>query len=242
MLNKLRNPVSFYKLVVLIFSTSLPALLLAQDSSYTRPQLTDKWREYRQQVLHDTAKKMVELRSLMPGLVYELRYAGRNNFMQREMYPSGTSFTFLRKPAAEALQKVQGELRTKGLGLKIFDAYRPWSVTAKFWELVHDERYVANPSKGSGHNRGIAVDLTLINLSTGQELNMGTAFDNFTDTARADFANLPPDVLQNRQLLRTTMEKYGFKVLDTEWWHFYLPESSRFEVLDIPFRKLKKRL
>src|SRR5437867_1601617 len=83
------------------------------------------------------------------------------------------------------------ELNEKGLGLKIFDAYRPYSVTVKFWELIKDERYVANPSKGSGHNRGIAVDLTIIHLKTNEELNMGTGFDNFTDTAHQAFVNLP---------------------------------------------------
>lgn len=242
MFNKIRNPFSFYHLVLLIFSTVHFHLTNAQDSAYTRPVLTNNWKVYKAQVLHDPAKKMVELRSLIPGLVYELRYAGHNNFMKRRMYPIGTNTTFLRKPAAEALQKVQAELKAKGLGLKIFDAYRPWSVTAKFWELVHDERYVANPTKGSGHNRGISVDLTLINLKTSEELNMGTGFDNFTDTAHADFKQLPADVLQNRQTLRSAMEKQGFKVLDTEWWHFYLPASSGFEILDIPFRKLGKRL
>jgi len=135
---------------------------------------------------------------------------------------------------------VQKELNENGVGLKIFDAYRPYSVTVKFWELVHDERYVANPSKGSGHNRGIAVDLTIINLKTGRELNMGTGFDNFSDTAHQTFTSLPEEILQNRVLLKSTMEKYGFKALDTEWWHFFLTDGSRFEILDIEFKKLKK--
>ena len=128
------------------------------------------------------------------------------------------------------------------MGLKIFDAYRPYSVTVKFWELVKDERYVAHPGKGSGHNRGIAVDLTIIDLASGQELDMGTGFDNFSDTAHSDYTQLPEKVLQNRQLLRSLMEKNGFKVLETEWWHFYLPGSNHYEILDIPFNKLKKKL
>jgi D-alanyl-D-alanine dipeptidase len=126
--------------------------------------------------------------------------------------------------------------------LKIFDAYRPYSVTVKFWELVKDERYVANPSKGSGHNRGIAVDLTVINLKTGKELNMGTGFDNFSDTAHHAFTKLPEEVLQNRLLLRSTMEKYGFKAFDTEWWHYYLANGERFGILDIGFKKMMKKL
>lgn len=158
--------------------------------------------------------------------------------MHRLMYPAGTSRSFLRMPAARALARVQQELAAQGLGLKIFDAYRPYSVTVKFWELVKDERYVANPAKGSGHNRGIAVDLTIIDLQTGRELDMGTGFDNFTDTAHQSFTDLPSTVLENRRLLRTVMEKYGFVALETEWWHYYLRDGAHFELLDIPFKKL----
>jgi zinc D-Ala-D-Ala dipeptidase len=240
MLNKIRNPFCIYLLVTVIFSTGFKGKTYAQDSSYTRPPVTDQWKVYRDQALHDSSKKMVELKSMIPGIVYDLRYAGINNFMRRRMYAAGTNNTFLRLPAAKALRQVQMELNEKGLGLKIFDAYRPYSVTVLFWELVKDERYVANPSKGSGHNRGIAVDLTIIDSKTGKELDMGTGFDNFTDTAHSTFTALPEQVLQNRKLLRTTMEKYGFKVLDTEWWHFYLPDASRYEILDIEFKKMKR--
>ena len=183
---------------------------------------------------------MIELKSIVPGIVYDFRYATTNNFMKRLMYPAGTNITFLRLPAARALQNVQQELKQSGLGLKIFDAYRPYAVTVKFWELVKDERYVANPSKGSGHNRGIAVDLTIINLKTGKELNMGTGFDNFTDSAHHTFASLPEEVLQNRILLKSSMEKYGFKAFNTEWWHYFLADGSKFEILDIDFKKLRR--
>ena len=93
---------------------------------------------------------------------------------------------------------------------------------------------------GSGHNRGIAVDLTIINLSTKKEFDMGTGFDNFSDTAHHAFTQLPSAVLQNRQLLKKIMEDHGFKALDTEWWHYYLPNSRQYELLDIPFARLKK--
>lgn len=162
--------------------------------------------------------------------------------MKRLMYPANTQVTFLRLPAVRALQKVQAELNSKGLGMKIFDAYRPYSVTEKFWKLVHDERYVANPANGSGHNRGASVDLTIINLQTGKELDMGTGFDNFTDTAHHSFTALSESVLQNRLLLKSTMEKYGFNALETEWWHYSLPQSKRFELLNISFKKLKHHL
>lgn len=241
-MNKVSNRWYISGTAVLIFSTFVVAQVAAQDSDYSKLLVTNKRNVYKEQVKQDADKQMIELRSLMPGLVYDLRYAGTNNFMKLQMYPKNTSITFLRLPAAIALQKVQHELNEKGLGLKIFDAYRPYSVTVKFWQLVGDERYVANPAKGSGHNRGIAVDLTLIDLKTGDELNMGTGFDNFTDTAHSAFTNLPKEVLQNRKLLRSTMEKYGFIVLETEWWHYFLKDGEKFELLDIDFKKLRKNI
>ena len=242
MANKIRKRFYIQQLLLLIFSTSLYLQVSAQDSGFVRPPVTAKLKIYKAQIKNDPEKRMVELKSFVPGIVYDLRYATVNNFMRQLMYPKKTTITCLRLPAAEALKKVQGELNENGFGLKIFDAYRPYSVTVKFWELVHDERYVANPSKGSGHNRGIAVDLTIINLKTGKELNMGTGFDNFTDTAHQTFTSLPEEILQNRGLLKSTMEKYGFKALDTEWWHFFLTDGSKFEILDIDFKKLKKAL
>lgn len=239
-MNKVSNRGYILRTAILIFSTFVFEKASAQDSTYSSPPVTNKRSIYKKQVEQDADKLMVELRSLIPGLVYDLRYSGTNNFMKLQMYPKNTSITFLRLPAAIALKKVQQELNEKGLGLKIFDAYRPYSVTVKFWQLVGDERYVANPAKGSGHNRGIAVDLTIIDLKTGRELNMGTGFDNFTDTAHQAFTNLPEIVLQNRKLLRSTMVKYGFVIFDTEWWHYFLKDGEKFELLDIDFKKLKK--
>ncbi len=140
----------------------------------------------------------------------------------------------------ETPEKIQNELKEKGLGLKIFDAYRPYSVTKIMWGKVKDDRYAADPKKGSGHNRGIAVDLTIIDLKTHEELNMGTGFDNFTDSAHHDFKNLPEAILQNRSILKSIMEKYGFKALGTEWWHYSLPNANDFELMDLPFKKLKQ--
>lgn len=197
-------------------------------------------KSYRQTLTLDSNKKMVELKQLMPALIYEFHYATSDNFVKRPLYSVNTDFTFLRSPAANAVQKVQTELNEKGFGLKIFDAYRPYSVTIKFWELIKDERYVANPSKGSGHNRGLAVDLTIVDLKTGVELDMGTDFDNFTDTAHHSFTQLSPAVLQNRKLLKEVMLKHGFNSLETEWWHYYWPNDRNYEVLDLDFKKLKK--
>jgi D-alanyl-D-alanine dipeptidase len=141
---------------------------------------------------------------------------------------------------ARALARVQQELNEKNLSLKIWDVYRPYNVTEKMWEMIKDERYVADPKKGSGHNRGIAVDLTIIDRPTGKELDMGTGFDNFTDTTHQDLKNLSPGILDNRALLKTVMEKNGFVALETEWWHFFW-NSPDFELLDIDPKKFKKK-
>jgi zinc D-Ala-D-Ala dipeptidase len=185
-------------------------------------------------------KAMLSLKRMIPTIVIDLRYAGTDNFTRRALYPR--LFTsFLRQPAVAGLQKVQAALRKRGLGLKIYDAYRPYSATRQMWDLVKDERYAANPKNGSGHNRGTAVDLTLVDLRTRKELPMGTAFDNFSDTAHHAFAALPPVVLQNRLLLKTLMEANGFKALDTEWWHYSLQDAKNFELLDIPFEGLLEK-
>lgn len=206
-------------------------------SKYGVPVI-DKLTEYQSSIRNDSAKKMVELRKIIPGIVYDLRYATTNNFMHRLMYSPPTRCTFLRLPAARALAAVQQDLKRLGYGLKIFDAYRPYAVTVSFWELIGDERYVANPAKGSGHNRGLAVDITIINLKNRREVDMGTGFDNFSDSAHHNFNNLPPAVLQNRKLLQETMEKHGFTKLETEWWHYFWPNDRGYEVLDIPFKEL----
>lgn len=113
-------------------------------------------------------------------------------------------------------------------------------MSKSFWDLVQDERYVANPSRGSNHNRGMAIDLTIIELSTGRELDMGTGFDNFSDTAHHPFKNLPAQVLNNRELLKTVMQKHGFEPYTEEWWHYTFKSSTSFEVLNIPLKKLAK--
>jgi D-alanyl-D-alanine dipeptidase len=238
-MNKLQNPRIILLAGLFIFSTNFS--LLAQDSLKT-PKVTSNMEEYINQVKTNPGKQMVELKTLIPNLVYDIRYASLNNFMHRYMYARSGYRCYLRKDAALSLKKAQDILIAKGYGFKIFDAYRPYAVTVKFWELVKDERYVANPAKGSGHNRGVAIDLTIIESATGKELDMGTGFDNFTDSAHHDFKDLPESVLKNRLLLRETMEQAGFRALETEWWHYSLPAAANYELLDLPFKKLRKRL
>ena len=193
---------------------------------------------FRSMVERDAQLAMIELKSLIPDLQYDLKYANKNNFTGKRMYPKNTSTTYLRRNPAQALAKVAEDLRQKGLGIKIWDAYRPYCTTVRFWELIHDERFVANPSKGSGHNRGTAVDLTLIDLKTGLELEMPTPFDDFSPAAFHGAANVPEVRIRNRALLRATMEKFGFVPLETEWWHYSWPGSSAYDVLNLSFKAL----
>lgn len=223
--------------VILLFSlhgrAQTPSSVPENEFNFT---LINNVRALKATIAKDSAKQMVSLKKITPTVILDLHYATADNFMHRLMYPANTTNSFMRRPAVLALQKVAEELQTKGLALKIYDAYRPFSVTQKFWELVHDERYVANPAKGSGHNKGVAVDLTIVDTATNKELDMGTGFDNFTDTAHQNFTALPANVLANRKLLRETMTKYGFIVFETEWWHYYWP--GNFEVLNLSFDQL----
>lgn len=220
-------------MICFVFTTFLAG---AQESATVNA--IKKISAYKKTIKTEPEQQMLELKKEIPNIVYDLRYATTNNFMHRCMYPCGTDVTFLRKPAASALRHVQEALNEQGLGIKVFDAYRPYSVSKKFWELVHDARYVANPINGSDHNRGTAIDLTLINLKSGKELDMGTGFDNFSEAAHQTCTSLPDTVLHNRNLLKAVMIKNGFQPLSTEWWHYTFKSPLKFEVLDLPFKKL----
>jgi D-alanyl-D-alanine dipeptidase len=228
---------------VVIFS----GFLLSFSNAFTQDSLLNKYGlwvissidEYKRTIASNPGKAMVALNVKIPAAIFDLKYAGTDNFMHEQLYPP-VQTTYLRLTAVDALYAVQQELNTKQLSIKIWDAYRPYSVTEKMWEPVKDDRYAADPKFGSGHNRGIAVDLTIVDLLTKKELDMGTGFDNFSDTAHHVYKDLPEQVQQNRLLLRSIMEKWGFKALETEWWHYYFPDTKEYELLDLSFDELKK--
>lgn len=157
------------------------------------------------------------------SIVMDLRYATDNNFVETQMYECGRCF--LRPKVAAAIVDIHQELQDKGLGLKMYDCYRPRPIQWELWKKVPDPRYVADPRKGSMHNRGGAVDLTIVD-SLGQELDMGTDFDFFGRRAYHAYQELPDSVLANRTLLKTTMEANGFKAIRTEWWHYGYRDQS----------------
>jgi D-alanyl-D-alanine dipeptidase len=174
---------------------------------------------------------LVDLAAVAPTVRFDLRYATPNNFTGRALYP--VARCLLRPAVAARLARVQSALETRHLGLEVYDCYRPLSVQRQMWALVPDERYVADPAKGSRHNRGAAVDVTLVRAD-GEELAMPTSFDDFSERARIDYPQLPAAAVANRALLQQVMRDAGFTPLPTEWWHFDAPEWASFDVLDIP--------
>lgn len=169
----------------------------------------------------------VRLADYSEGFAYEMRYATDNNFLKTAVYPCGECYT--RVKTAKALIEVNAALKEQGYRIRFYDCYRPNSVQYKMWELVPNPQYVANPVKGSIHNRGGAVDITLETLE-GEVLDMGTDFDYFGPRAHHDHTDLPEEVLQNRKILKETMEAFGFGSIRTEWWHYNLRAATRYPV------------
>ena len=213
----------------------LPAHIFAQAiplNKYGLP-VVNTFPLYQQQVKADAGMRLVKV----DQIATDVKYATSDNFTRATLYPFAA--VWLRQPAYEALMRLQEFLAPMGLGLKIFDGYRPYRVTEKMWELVKDDRYAADPKTGSGHNRGAAVDLTIIYLKTGKELPMPTPYDDFTEKAHHNYMELSAEVIENRNLLRELMEAHGFVALETEWWHYALKDAARFPLMDIPFEELK---
>ena len=165
----------------------------------------------------------VDLAWLDSTLVFDLRYATENNFTGQVLYPCGRCL--LRPAVAGALLAVLEDLRSQGYGLKLFDCYRPHSVQVQLWETTPDRRYVTDPAKGSMHNRGAAVDLTLTDLN-GRELGMGTGYDYFGREAWHSYEQLPDSILQRRKILKAAMQAHGFAGIRTEWWHYSYRRAS----------------
>ncbi|MCB0491239.1 MAG: M15 family metallopeptidase [Cyclobacteriaceae bacterium] len=194
--------------------------------------------QYQEQVQKNPEMELVDLEKAIPGLELDIRYATTNNFTGEVIYNLAKAYA--RKPVAEALALVQADLKEQGLELKIHDGYRPYSATVKFYEVYGDTTFVASPYQGSRHNRGCAIDLTVINSETKQELNMPTPYDSFQEEAFPDFPLEDQEAVANREMLIAAMEKRGFKVYDSEWWHFDFVGWEKFDVMDIDFEELTK--
>lgn len=230
-----------YALTVLLLLTMISfscSQKLIKENPYHLNLVSDI-ETYRQQIRKDTDNNLIDLEKYIPEIVLDIRYATKNNFTGQKLYKMPKAYA--RKPVARVLLKIQNELKKQGLGLKIYDAYRPYAVTLKFYRIYRDTNFVAAPWKGSSHNTGCAVDLTLIDLDTGKELEMPTGFDDFTEKASHNYMNLSEKVLQNRQLLKNIMQKYGFVPYEQEWWHYRYKDSGKFGLLDLGFEELENK-
>ena len=166
---------------------------------------------------YDTSQ-WTEMVRLDSTIRLDLRYATDDNFMKQVIYDCGRCF--YRPEVARALLKVHHDLKPQGLGLKMYDCYRPGPYQQRLWDVLPDARYVANPKRGSLHSRGAAADLTIVKLDTWEELDMGTTYDFFGEAAYTTTTNLPAEVMANRKLFQAAMRKHGFLTIRTEWWHF----------------------
>jgi D-alanyl-D-alanine dipeptidase len=182
--------------------------------------------------------KLIELTKLSETIKLDIRYATPNNFVGRVVYPDARAF--LQRPAAKAVVRVHRKLNKRGYGLVIYDGYRPWSITKLFWEVVDQDKrkFVANPEKGSIHNRGCAVDLSIYDLKTGLSIPMPSGYDEFTDRASPNYQGGTPEERSNRDLLRRLMEAEGFTVNANEWWHFDYKDWQKYAIYDIAFSEI----
>jgi zinc D-Ala-D-Ala dipeptidase len=183
---------------------------------------------------------LIELINLDTSFKLDVRYARTDNFVGKVVYPEAR--VFLQRPAAEAVLRVHKKLAEMGYGIMLYDGYRPWSVTKLFWEVTPEDKrmFVANPERGSKHNRGCAVDLTIYDLKTGKPLPMPSDYDEFSERASPDYAGGTEEERSNRDLLRRLMEAEGFIVNDNEWWHFDFKDWESYGIYDIPFSEIGK--
>lgn len=197
-------------LLVLCSFLSTFSLTAQKKQSAKRPSIEDKF---------------VNIKTLSPEILLDMKYATADNFLGQVVYDCAECY--LRKATAQALAAAQKDFVARGYSLKLFDCYRPLSVQKKMWKILPGTHYVANPAKGSKHNRGAAVDLTLVEIATGKEVDMGTPFDTFSPKAHHSYTDLPKKVLAHRQLLREVLGKHNFKPIFSEWWHYeYRPEMT----------------
>ena len=208
--------------------SALLILLMMNGCSIRMPKETGEFK----------TSDLVELIRIDSSIHLDIRYATTNNFTHRTIYPKAVAY--LQRPAAEALVRVNQSLKASGFGLLVFDGYRPWRVTKLFWKITpkKDREFVADPRKGSRHNRGCAVDLTLYDLKTGREVKMPGAYDEATERSYANYAGGTEQERKMRDLLRSAMESNGFTVLDNEWWHFDYRDWRSFRLLDLSFEHL----
>jgi zinc D-Ala-D-Ala dipeptidase len=214
-------------LAVLLLLAILSALLHAQQEP---PKEAGTFRQ----------PDLIEIIGLDPTIHLDIRYATKNNFLGHRVYKQARAF--LQRPAAEALMRVNAALGKQGYGLVIFDGYRPWAVTKAFWDSTPEDKriFVADPSKGSRHNRGCAVDLTMFDLTTGKQVTMPSEYDEMTERSHINYQCATPEARRLRDILRAAMEAEGFAVYEPEWWHYDYKDWREYPILNISFKEIAR--
>ncbi|MGG7035047.1 MAG: M15 family metallopeptidase [Flavobacterium sp.] len=204
-----------------------PISIIVQDSSKIKSNEIKKTGI----IVNDST--FVNLKDYSNDFVYDMKYATTDNFLKSKVYDCDECY--LRYKTVKNLIKANTSFIKMGYKIKLYDCYRPLDVQKKMWNIVPDANYVASPQKGSIHNRGGAVDITLVDKN-GNELNMGTPFDYFGEEAGHSYKSLSEEVLKNRNLLKKVMTENNFDFFETEWWHYNLIESSKFPVSNFKWK------
>ncbi|MDE1191916.1 MAG: M15 family metallopeptidase [Arachidicoccus sp.] len=238
-MHKIKSATLFFLLIVVLCTICNQTDAQRYKKNKYNLEIIDNINDYKHETDKNNSAKLVPLLDFIPHLKTDFVYATVHNFTHTALYKNPRAYALL--PTAQALKKAANILKKKDLGIILFDAYRPYAVTEKMWEIEPDPRYAADPKLGSGHNRGIALDISLYKLSNGKLLKMPTGFDDFSDTAHSDYMNLDKEIIGNRQLLKTVMESCGFEQLSTEWWHFYIPNpNNQYKIINLSFDTLNK--
>ena len=218
----------FKTLVLLVLSILVSCKTKYYDKSIVVASTTMQNSEGKKSLLENKKIEVldtsfVNLKEYSTDFVYDMKYATDDNFLKSKVY--NCAECYMRLKTAKALIKANSKFMKLGYKIKLYDCYRPLDVQKKMWAIVSNPSYVANPSKGSIHNRGGAVDITLVD-GNGKELNMGTAFDFFGPEASHDYKNFPEEILQNRALFKKIMISSKFQSFDSEWWHYNLKNAK----------------
>jgi D-alanyl-D-alanine dipeptidase len=206
--------ISYFKPIVFIF------LFLILTSCKSQSLMVDS-----KSIIEVSDTTFVNLKEYSNDFVYDMKYATNDNFLKSKVYECAECILLLK--TSKALIEANNKFLKKGYRIKIFDCYRPLDIQKKMWSIVSDSKYVANPQKGSAHNRGGAVDITLVDAITGIELVMGTPFDFFGIEASHSYLNLSKEIKENRKLLKSIMKSKNFNSLDSEWWHYNLKTALK---------------
>lgn len=211
--------------------------ITGQDTNHFGLFIVNDLQYYQKSINNYPQMKLIPLEGYVTNLKKDIKYARSDNFMNRALYKQ--SAAFLRKQVADQLELAAFDFAKLGLGILVYDAYRPYSITIEMWNGTREKAYVANPRIGSRHNRGAALDITLYRLSDQQTLDMGTDYDAFVPSAAPTYGQLTNEVLNNRKLLFDIMKKHGFTPHPEEWWHFDYQGYADFPITDLRFEDLE---